>query len=720
MRTSTKNLLQRLSPRLQRLPTIPVLCLAVASSYAQENGEHAASAPSLSPVVVTGSRIESESFDLPYSIDSIDMREARRGNLGANVSEVLGSVPGVVVQNRQNYAQDLQISIRGFGARAAFGVRGVKLIADGIPATSPDGQGQAATFNLDTAERIEVLRGPFSSVYGNHSGGVIQLFSRDGEGPPMLRGGVTAGAWGTTRVTTGAEGEVDGVSYLVDASRFETDGFRRYGAAVREQGFAKLRFTPTPDTRVTLVANSLQQPFTEDPQGLTWDSFRRDPRAVEAPARDFRTRKRIRNQQGGVTIEQQFGPHTLELSAYAGERRVVQYLSIPVAAQLNPRAAGGVVDLDRSFHGAGIRWSARQDFGDERRLTMTAGFDYDRSVDQRAGYENFIGDRRGVRGALRRDERNSVTSADPYVQATWAHGRWEWSAGARYSTVRFRVSDDYVVGANRDDSGSVSYRELTPAFGVVYRVDPAVNLYLSAGSGFETPTLNELSYSSADGGFNFGLKPARSQQLEAGIKAIVGERSQVQAAVFEVRTRDELIVQDSSDGRTSFANAARTLRRGLELSASSAITPTLSAQAALTLLDAVYDRDFVVDGGGTTPTRVRAGNRLPGVPRVSAFVELEWEPLHGVSIAAEALYRGDVPVDDLNRAHAAPAHTLVNLRLATEQAHGPWSFGQLVRVDNLFDRSHVSSVIVGQGQGRYYEPGPSRSVYAGLNLRYRF
>ncbi|NLF53910.1 MAG: TonB-dependent receptor plug domain-containing protein, partial [Thauera phenolivorans] len=193
---------------------------------AQDSASGGSATITLDPVVVTGSRVESGSFDLPYSVDAVDLRANQAGNLGVNAPEALGGVPGLVIQNRQNYAQDLQISIRGFGARAAFGVRGVKLIADGIPATNPDGQGQAAGFNLDTAERIEVLRGPFSTVYGNHAGGVIQLFSRTGEGEPRIRANALAGSWGSTKLGIGAEGEQDGVGFVLDASRFDTDGYR--------------------------------------------------------------------------------------------------------------------------------------------------------------------------------------------------------------------------------------------------------------------------------------------------------------------------------------------------------------------------------------------------------------------------------------------------------------------------------------------------------------
>lgn len=672
----------------------------------------------LNPVVVTGSRVEADSFDLPFAVDVVDMRQAQQGNPGVNASEALAGIPGVVVQNRQNYAQDLQISIRGFGARSAFGVRGVKLVADGIPASNPDGQGQAATFNLDTAERIEVLRGPFSTIYGNHAGGVIQLFSRDGTGDPRIRASATGGSWGTTKFGVGAEGATRGVGFVLDASRFDTDGYRDHSKARRDQAFAKLTLAPTSDSKLTLVANGLRQPDTQDPLGLTWSTYRRDPRAVEPLATQFDTRKSIDHVQGGATWDMRFGADRLQLVAYAGQRGVTQYQAIPAAAQAGPRHAGGVVDFDRDFHGIGMRWTAERDI-DNGRLTFTTGFDYDRSRDDRRGFENFAGGRLGVKGRLRRDEANTVTSADPYVQAVWARGKWQWSAGLRHSRVRFSVDDRFIAAGNPDDSGSRSYRRTTPALGIVYALGPAVNLYAGVGTGFETPTLNELSYATPTTGFNFDLKPARSKQFEAGVKAFVGDATRIDVAIFEIRTRDEIVVAESIGGRTSFRNATRTLRRGLELSFDSELARTLTARGALTLLQARYDKDFDITVGDATVT-VAGGNRIPGIPATTAFAELAWRPMTGITIAGEALYRSRVHVEDLNHAMPAPAHTLVNIRLTARQEHGRWTMDQFLRLDNALNRKHISSVIVGQGQQRYYEPGPARTWYGGVHARYSF
>ncbi len=721
--------LSTLARLVRRLPLALLAAAVPATATAQQGDSAPAAGTLLSPVVVTGSRVETDSFELPYSIDVVDMRAVQEGNLGVNASEALASVPGLVVQNRQNYAQDLQISIRGFGSRAAFGVRGVKLITDGIPASTPDGQGQAATFNLDTAERIEVLRGPFSTVYGNHAGGVIQLFSRDGQGAPRLRANALAGAWGTTKFGLGAEGETRGVGFVLDASRFDTDGYRDHSAATRDQAFAKLTLNPDAQSKLTLVASGLRQPDTQDPLGVLYTTFQQNPRAVESVATQFNTRKSIDHLQAGATYERRFGADRLQLQAYAGRRDVIQFLAVPTEVQANPRHSGGVIDFSRDFHGAGARWIAEREVGDGK-LIVTTGVDYDRSEDDRQGYENFTGlatspIQRGVRGNLRRDEIDTVTSLDPYLQASWTRDKWTLQAGLRHSRVKFEVDDRFVVLNNPDDSGSITYKKTTPAIGLVYRMTTLVNVYASAARGFETPTLAELSYSGNQGsdGFNFGLRPATSAQFELGVKAFAGESTRIDVAVFQIRTKDELVVQSNVGGRAVFQNATRTLRRGIELAVDSEITEHLRTRFAVTHLRAVYDQAFetrATRNGISQLLTVNDGNRIPGIPATTVYGEVEWRPLTGISTAVEALYRTKVHVHDLNDEKPAPGHALVNLRASAEQKAGAWTFGQLLRIDNVLDRKHIGSVIVGEGNRRFYEPGPERSWYAGLRATYQF
>ena len=666
----------------------------------------------LNPVVVTGSRVEAASFEQPFSIDVVGGSAIRAGQLAVNASEALAAVPGLVILNRQNYAQDLQISSRGFGARAAFGVRGVKLITDGIPASTPDGQGQVATFNLDTAERIEVLRGPFSSIYGNSSGGVIQLFSREGSGAPKLSAKLIGGSWGTTKIKLGAEGGIASGGYLLDVSRFDTDGFRDHSSATRDQAFGKLTLRPDEYSKVSFVVSGLHQDDTKDPKGLRWENFQADPRSVESVSTRFNTRKDIDHAQGGMNYERRLGPGQLQFNVYTGTRSIVQFLSVPTFVQANPTHSGGVIDFDRTFYGVGARWI--QDIAlAQGKLTLTAGADFDRSEDDRQGFENFVGDTLGVKGALRRDEIDTVTSTDPYVQLAWKGGPLSVQAGLRHSHVKFEVDDKYLV--NGDDSGSVSFRKTTPAIGIAYEVSPTVNVYASAARGFETPTLGELSYSGPGGSFGFDLEAARSTQFEVGAKALIGDFTRVNAAVYQVRTSDELVVESSVGGRTAYQNAAKTLRQGLEIAVDSEISASLKARVSVAYLRAIYDQAF--ESRGNT---IEEGKRMPGIPATTGYAELAWTPLAGITAAVEAIYRSRIFVEDSNTQRAAPSYAIANLRLTAKQQRGDWEFEQMLRVDNVFDRTYIGSVVVAEGQRRFYEPGTGVGYFLGIGASYRF
>ncbi|WP_317203305.1 TonB-dependent receptor [Janthinobacterium sp.] len=704
-----------------RLNAIASLCAAWGAALAPQCGaaEDTPAAP-IDVVVVSANRVERASLDVPAALDVVGAARIHDGQMRVNASESLAAVPGLVVQNRQNYAQDLQISSRGFGARSAFGVRGVRLISDGIPASMPDGQGQAATFNLDMAERIEVLRGPFSTLYGNHSGGLIQLFTRDGDGAPSVELSVLGGSDGARKVDLNAQGKPGAVGYVVDVSRFDTDGYREHSAATREQSFAKLTLAPWADAKLTLVANGLRQNDTQDALGVTWATFQRDPRGGEIDASDpqnpkrtlaerYNTRKSINHQQAGATYEQRFGEDRLRVTAYGGNRDVIQYQAFSKAFQAPASHSGGVVDFERTFYGADANWlSVRQLAGGK--LSTTAGIEYGRSSDARQGYENFIGAQFGVKGKLRRDEDDLVSSLDPYVQTEWQNGPWRLSAGLRHSRVEIEVRDKFL--SNGNDSGNLSYSHTTPLLGLLYQVDPALRLYASAARAFETPTLNELFYSGSGGGFNFNLQPAHSRHLELGAKALLGAATRLNAAVFEVHTTDELVVDSASDGRTSYRNAGKTLRQGVELSLDSNWRYGLSARLALTGLRAVYQQGF---------GNVAAGSRLPGVPNANLYAELAWKESAGrYGAALETLASGKVYAEDANAEIPAPGYTVLNARVNAQQQLGGWRFQQFLRVNNLLDRTYVGSLIVGDSNKRFYEGAPGRNWQMGASARYTF
>jgi iron complex outermembrane receptor protein len=657
-------------------------------------------------VVVTATRVDQPSLEIPASIDRVYAEELREGRPQVNLSESLGRVPGIVVLNRQNYAQDLQVSSRGFGARAAFGVRGIRLIADGIPASMPDGQGQAATFDLGTASRIEVLRGPFSSLYGNASGGVINVLTEDGPPVPTAEAGFHAGSYDTLRGSLKFGWQRETVGYITNVSHFESDGYRDHSAVRRDQLNSKVKLSLSEDTRLTLVGMALHQPDTQDPLGLTAAQVAQNPRQVVPGAVTFNTRKSIDHDQVGVTLDHALsGVTRLQATAWGGTRDVEQFLAFQ--GDTPATTSGGVVNLDRAFGGGALRLFADASLAG-RPLRIATGLEYERMAERRKGFVN----NNGVAGALRRDEDNVVDSTGLYAQGEWRFAaRWSAHAGLRTSRVKFESTDDYIVGANPDDSGAVDFSATTPVAGLLYRLDAQTSLYANYGRGFETPTFVELAYRNAGTGLNFDLQPSRSRHVEAGVKAVRPGLARVNVAVFDIETRDEIVVDVSSGGRTTFRNAGRTERRGIELGAETLLAGPFEARAAYTWLDAVYAEDF-----GTTA----AGNQLPGVPKEQIYFEGAWRYAPwGMRVALELLHRSRVPVNDLNSEFAA-SFSVVNAVIGFEQRGERWRLNEFLRVDNVGDKSYVGSVIVNDGNGRYYEPAPERNALIGVQAKLQF
>lgn len=683
----------------------------------------------LRPVVVTATPgVAQQAFDTAASIDVVDGPTIRNSQLQVNISESLVRVPGVVALNRQNYAQDLQISVRGFGARSTFGVRGLRMYSDGIPATAPDGQGQVSHFDLSSAGRIEVLRGPFSALYGNSSGGVISLFTADGLPGMQAEGGAAVGSDGIRRVNARFAGDNGSWNWNVGAAHFETDGFRDHSAAKRDGLNGKLRWTGSPDTRITLVANAVDMPDVQDPLGLTRTEFQANPRQASPVALLFNTRKSVDQQQIGAIVEHQLNAaNGLKLTTWRGQRGTEQFQAIPVPTQTPITHPGGVIDLERDYMGIDGQWIYKSRLAGNP-LTVTAGLYADQLKEHRQGFLNFTSPTTlGVRGAQRRDEDNRVRSFDQYAQANWESERFGVTAGLRHSSVRFRSEDHFIVGTNGNDSGSAKYSATTPMAGLVYHVSENLNVYGAVGRGFETPTFNEVSYRpNGQTGLNFDLKSAYSRHYELGVKAEPVRNWRVNAALFQANTSDEIVVLTNQGGRSTFQNASSTRRRGLEAALAGSWAEAWSTYAAFTLLDATYRNGFFTCPGAPCPTAanpavpVAAGNRIPGIPRTSAFAEMVYRHRPwGLEAGLELRYIGRIAVDDRNT-DFAPSATLWNLRLALAQNVQRWTVREFVRVDNIADRSYIGSVIVNEGNSRFFEPAPGRTWLLGVSATYAF
>ncbi|ATR55530.2 TonB-dependent receptor [Klebsiella pneumoniae] len=680
----------------------------------------AAQAADEQTMVVTAAPTTVSELDTPAAVSVVNGDEMRQAAPRVNLSESLGAVPGLQVQNRQNYAQDLQLSIRGFGSRSTYGVRGLRIYVDGIPATMPDGQGQTSNIDIGSVDTIEVLRGPFSALYGNSSGGVINVTSQTGTQPPTVEASSYYGSFGTWHYGMKATGAVgDGshagdVDYTVSTNRFTTHGYRDHSGARKNLANARLGVRINDVSKLTLLLNSVDIK-ANDAGGLTADEWRDNPR--QSPHGDqYNTRKNTRQSQAGLRYERQLSAQDdLSVMMYAGERETTQFQSIPRAPQLKPSHAGGVIDLTRHYQGIDTRLTHRGELLVP--VTLTAGLDYENMSERRKGYENFVmvngAPQYGEQGALRRNERNLMWNVDPYLQTQWQlTDKLSLDAGVRYSSVWFDSNDYYITPGNGDDSGDASYHKWLPAGSLKYALTDAWNVYLSAGRGFETPTINELSYRSDNqSGLNFGLKPSTNDTVEIGSKTRIGN-GLFTAALFQTNTDNEIVVDSSSGGRTSYKNAGKTRRQGMELGLDQQFGESWRLKAAWTWLDATY-RTNVCDDASCN------GNRIPGIARNMGYASFGYQPEQGWYAGSDIRYMSDIMANDENTAKA-PSWTVVGLTTGYKWSYGRMDMDLFGRIDNLFDREYVGSVIVNESNGRYYEPAPGRNYGIGLNLAWRF
>jgi iron complex outermembrane receptor protein len=639
-----------------------------------------------------------------------------------NVTEALAPLAGITALDRQNYAQDTQLSIRGFGARSTFGVRSLRLYADGIPASMPDGQGQLSNFNLMGGDRLQVMRGPFSALYGNSSGGVVQIWSKSGEVGDPTRLRATYGSNDARSLGAQTLGRVGAVDYNLAISRFETDGYRDHSAARRDALNARVGFDLGERRSLSLVLNYLDLPEAQDPLGITRTQWNVDPQQVDGVATQFNTRKSVTQLQGGLVFEQKLATsQVLRVMAYTGNRDVTQFLAIPTGPQANALHSGGVIELDNTFRGVDLRWSWQGNIA-SRPLEVTIGANADEQKQLRLGFENFVGTALGVRGRLRRDESNRVGNVDQFAQVWWELApRWSMLAGLRHSEVTFRSRDRYIVGTNGNDSGDKTYTDTTPVAGVIFHPFESLRLYVSAGQGFETPTFNELSYrADAGAGLAFNLRPATSDNYELGLKWRGSAGLELDTALFRANTRDELALARNSGGRSSFRNINNARREGFELTVGMPIASQWRAELAYTYVDARFLSAYsicTVTPCITPNFTVPAGSRIPGVARHQAHASLQWSPGQWTA-AIEAAGISQLIANDRG-SEAAPGYALLHAEVGRNWKLGNSALRGFARIENILDKAYIGSVIVNEGNQRYYESGTDRSLLVGAQWRWR-
>lgn len=709
--------------RLDRLHYCILMSMGCISSplvWAEDLNSDVAKLPTLH---VEATRTDTTYLQTPASVFRIDAPQADSSSQ-VNLTEVVKGIPSLQIRNRENYAQDLQLSMRGFGARSTFGVRGIRLYVDGIPATMPDGQGQTSNIDLSSLDHVEVLTGPFSSLYGNSSGGTILTSTKEGQGKDSIELSYSGGSHDKSRAGLVLQGGAKGAnepSYVISSSYLDTDSYREHSGADKILNNAKLSWNLDDGSKINWVTNYVKI-NADDPQGLTHDQWNENPKQQVPFLKQFNVRKDIEQTQTGVTWSKPINDkNELYAMAYLGNRQVTQYQSIPKSTQdASINHAGGVIDFKRNYYGADFRWTGKELLPN---TTVSLGVALDAMDEGRKGFENFNlvngQPSYGVKGKLRRDEDNTLWNIDPYLQASWQFlPTWRLDTGVRYSNVHYKSKDNYLT--NGDDSGKTDYDKVLPSAALSWQILPELMAYVSYAKGFETPTFTEMAYQTdtSKSGFNFDLKPSTSDTYEAGLKS-QNQLGDFTLAVFQTKTKNDIVSAGSSNGRSTFRNADKTLREGVEFAWNKKLWRDLTATASYAYLDATFDADIPALGN---IAQIPSGNKIPGIAKNQAYASLAWQPSHGLYGGVDVQYMDKVYVNDTN-SDAAPSYSVTSANIGYAWDLGDWKVKSFARVDNLFDKNYAGSVIVNdstQPVGRYFEPADGRNWSAGLRVIKQF
>ncbi|HAV2816986.1 TonB-dependent receptor [Acinetobacter baumannii] len=705
-------------------------CISSPLVWAEDLNSDVAKLPTLH---VEATRTDTGYLQTPASVFRIEAPQVDSSSQ-VNLTEVVKGIPSLQIRNRENYAQDLQLSMRGFGARSTFGVRGIRLYVDGIPATMPDGQGQTSNIDLSSLDHVEVLTGPFSSLYGNSSGGTILTSTKEGQGKDSIELSYSGGSHDKSRAGLVLQGGAKGAnepSYIISSSYFDTDGYREHSGAEKVLNNAKLSWNLDDGSKINWVTNYVKI-HADDPQGLNRDQWNANPKQVNDADNTYKVRKDIEQTQTGITWSKPINDkNELYAMAYLGNRQVTQYQSIPKSTQeANDNQAGGVIDFERNYYGADFRWTGKELLPN---TTLSVGVALDAMDEDRKGFENFNADGiYGVKGKLRRDEDNTLWNIDPYLQASWQFlPTWRLDTGVRYSNVHYKSEDNYL--SNGDDSGKTDYDKVLPSVALSWQILPELMAYVSYAKGFETPTFTEMAYRpDGQSGFNFDLTASTSDTYETGLKS-QNQLGDFTLAVFQTKTKDDIVSAGNSNGRSTFRNADKTLREGVEFAWNKKLWRDLTATASYAYLDATFDANVpekLDKKGKVLASAISSGNAIPGIAKNQVYASLAWQPSHGLYGGVDVQYMDKVYVNDTN-SDAAPSYSVTSANIGYAWVVNDWKIISFARVDNLFDKNYAGSVIVNDstqikvnGQmvpaKRYFEPADGRNWSAGLRVIKQF
>jgi len=674
-----------------------------AQSTAQPPG-----AVNLGDITVTSTRVDKSLYKVPAAISAVSQDDIQLARQELGLDESLAGVPGVFFQNRYNFGQGLRIAIRGFGARANFGIRGVKIFVDGIPDTTPDGQATLNDVDLGSAKRIEVIRGPSSSLYGSAAGGVISIYTEDGPPQPMIEGRTNFGSYGFRNYQLKAGGQKGKLNYFANLSHLDYGGYRVHSATQNTMFNSKFKYQIDSSSDFTTVINAVDTPVADDPGGLTAKEVAANREQAAPNNLKFDAGKVIDQQRVGFVYHKHFNAkNQIMLRNYYVWRGFANKL---------PFQNGGAVAFNRFFFGGGGQYiNSDSLLGHHNRVTV--GFDVDRQSDDRTRRDNNY----GVLGALSLNQNELVTSYGVFAQNEFSIlNNVELTTGARYDVINFDVTDHFLVDGN--NSGSLSFDHVSPMVGLRWTPVPAVNLYGNVSTSFETPTTTEFANpnnNGAAGGFNPNLKPQTAINYEIGAKGLLAGRLSYNLALFTIDVKDELVPYElpGQSGRSFYRNAGKSTRNGLEAGVSFHPLSGLTTSLSYTYSDFTFDSYRTVDSAGNVS--IYDGNRIPGVPRHLFHAEVSYYHPSGFYVDWDLLYASSFFANDANTVSTGN-YTVANIRAGFLGHYGGWDITPYVGINNMFNQLYIANVRLNAGYGRYFEPAPELNVYGGLSLRYNF
>ena len=649
----------------------------------------------LQAVTISSSRFIAKDIQTPLAITVIDQSRLQIGQSKMSVFESLGAVSGVFAMNSENFNQDLRISIRGFGARSAFGIRGIKVIVDGIPESIPDGTSKLGNLDVGTMERMEIIKGPSSGLYGNASGGVISIFTENPTSP-FAEIQTQIGAYGLQRYQFKAGQTVNKWTYFVSASRLTSTGFRDHSALERNFYNGKLIYHFSENTKFTFLANHTDSPKAEDAGGLTQMDIDKNRRQVRQQNLDFDASETFKQSRIALIYDQRINEkHALNARVF--------YLNRDFASK-QPLEPSGQIAFQRNFAGGGFNYQFTTN-----KYRLKTGLDLENQQDNRQRYDNK---KEGIRSTLRLDQQEEFNNIGIFLlQELSLSTKFRLSLNTRFDDIQLKISDKFLSDGNQ--SATQSFQRFSPMVGLSFSPTPSSSIYTNISTNFETPSLNELSNNpSGTGGFNSNLNPQKSRNYEVGYKGILGKKFRADVALFYIEVEDEIVPYQLAGqvGRNYFRNAGLSERKGLELGLTYKILVGLTAYFNYTYSDFQY-KSYQTAAGKFD------GNILPGIPKHNIYGEIRYFSAKGFYTTAQVRKISKIYADDTNTAQNNE-YVTVNLKAGYQVKIGNFQIEPFVGMNNVFNEIYNANVQINATANRYFEPAQGSFVFGGISFRF--